>query len=315
MTKIDNDTHEIVEVSAEVFSTKLGLEILQGIKEQVIILGTVNVNRPGMQLAGFYGHFVAKRVQVIGEMEIEYLRGLTKTRRLKAIDEFMSQDIPCLILSTSIEPVPEILKCAKKYKRIVLRSKQNTTQLINKLVIYLNDLLAPHITMHGVLIDIYGVGVLLIGRSSIGKSETALELVQRDHRLIADDAVTIKRVNDILIGSSPPVIRNFLEVRGIGIVDISNMYGAGSVRMDNSIDLIVELEEWDNKKAYDRLGEDNKTHCILGVEVSKLLIPVKPGRNLAAILEVAARNFRLKSMGYDTLKELNSRMEKNGKSN
>jgi len=310
MTRIEYDTHEIATVSAETFSAKLDLEILHGAKEQAITLGTVNVNRPGMQLAGFYGHFVAKRVQVIGEMETEYLRGLSQTRRLKAIEEFMAQDIPCLILSTAIEPVPEILRCAKKYKRIILRSKLNTTQLINKLVIYLNDLLAPHVTIHGVLIDIYGVGVLIIGRSSIGKSETALELVQRDHRLIADDAVTIKRVNDILIGSSPPVIRNFLEVRGIGIVDISNMYGAGSVRMDNSVDLIVELEEWDSKKVYDRLGEENRTHCILGVEVSKLLIPVKPGRNLAAILEVAARNFRLKSMGYDTLRELNNRMDK-----
>ena len=310
MINFEQDTHEIVDVSAEEFSAKLDLEVIAGNREQTITLGTVNVNRPGMQLTGFYGHFVAKRVQVIGEMEIEYLRGLSNAKRLKAIEEFMAQDIPCLILSTSIEPLPEILKCAKTHKRIVLRSKLNTTQLINKLVIYLNELLAPHVTIHGVLIDIYGVGVLIIGRSSIGKSETALELVQRDHRLVADDAVTIKRVNDILIGSSPPVIRNFLEVRGIGIVDISNMYGAGSVRMDNSIDLIVELEEWDNKKAYDRLGEENKTHCILGVEVAKLLIPVKPGRNLAAILEVAARNFRLKSMGYDTLRELNSRIGK-----
>ena len=310
MTKIQYDAEEI-EVSAEAFASKLDLEILQGTGEQMVALSTVNVNRPGMQLAGFYGHFVAERIQVIGEMEIEYLRELTQTRRTKAINELMACNIPCLILSTSIEPVPEILKCAKKHKRIVLRSKLNTTQLINKLVIYLNDLLAPQKTIHGVLIDIYGVGVLIIGRSSVGKSETALALVQRNHRLVADDAVSIKRVNGILIGSAPSVIRNFMEVRGIGIIDISSMYGAGSVRLTKKIDLVVELEEWDDKKEYDRLGGDNKTHTILDVEVSKHIIPIKPGRSLASILEVAARNYSLKVMGYDTLKELNDRMAAN----
>jgi len=304
----DYDDNIVASVTAGQFCARLDLELLAGKDEQNLTFSTVNVNRPGLQLAGFYGHFVAKRAQVIGEMEMEYLRRLTSAERKKTVDSLLRRDIPCLIISTSIEPCSEILDSAKKHNRIVFRSKFNTTHLINKLVIYLNELLAPHMTIHGVLVDIYGVGVLLIGRSSIGKSETALELVQRDHRLVADDAVNIKRINDRLVGSAPAIIRNFMEVRGIGIIDISSMYGAGAVKLTKMVDLVVELETWEDGKVYDRLGEEGKSHTILDIDLPKLVIPVKPGRNLASILEVAARNYRLKSMGYDTLKELNNRV-------
>ena len=305
---MDSNNDMIVGVKVEEFCKRLELETLVGKPQDTLTFSTVNVNRPGLQLAGFYGHFVPKRAQVIGEMEMEYLRALTSNKRKKVLDELFCRDIPCLIISTSIEPCPEILESAKNHSRIVLRSKSSTTQLINMLVIYLNDLLAPNLTIHGVLVDIFGVGVLLIGRSSVGKSETVLELIQRYHRLVADDAVIIKRVNNRLIGSSPEIIRNFMEVRGIGIIDISSMFGAGAVKLTKVIDLVVELETCDDTKIYDRLGEDTATHTILDISLSKLTIPVKPGRNLASILEVAARNYRLKSMGYDTLQELNNRV-------
>jgi len=298
-------------VKTEDFCDALGLEILHKGNAD-IPLSTVNVNRPGLQLAGYYEHFGVERIQIIGEMEMAYLHSLGDKERAKAVCKYFSHDVPCIILSSNLEPLPEIGVCAKKHGRTLLRSPLRTTDVFNKIVSYLNDMLAPTETRHGVLVDLYGVGVLIIGEAGVGKSETALELVQRGHRLVADDAVLIRRINNRLIGTSPEIIRHFMEVRGIGIVDIYKMFGVGAVKLTKVMDLVVELEDWDDNKEYDRLGTNNEKIDILGQLLTKITIPVKPGRNLAVILEVAARNHRLKTMGVSALDELNKRMENRG---
>lgn len=290
------------------FCRQLDLEILHRNGKDTIRFSTFNINRPGLQLAGYYDHFVSARVQVFGEQETAYMREMTPEKRAEACDKLFSFDIPCVVISSSLEPCKELMASAEKYGRVVLRSSQRTTMFINELSIFLNRLLAPTETIHGVLMDMYGVGVLMIGKSSVGKSETALELIQRGHRLVADDAVCIKRVNDRLIGAAPGVIRYFMELRGIGIIDVRQMYGAGAIRLTKGIDLVIKLETWDEDKEYDRLGNGKERYSILEVELPMHTVPVKPGRNLAIILEAAARNYRLKSMGFDTLAELDNRM-------
>lgn len=289
------------------FAKKLDLEIIYQGKEY-ITLSTININRPGIQLTGFYTHFGADRVQIMGEMEFAYLKSLTEEQRYESLDKYFSYPLPCLIISTNLEPLKEMVELVQKHQIPLLRSKQRTTFIFNDISTYLNDLLAPTITMHGVLIDMYGVGVLITGQSGIGKSENALELVQRGHRLVADDAVVIRRVNDRLIGSSPENIRYFMEVRGIGIIDVRNMYGVGAVKRTKVIDMVVHLEKWDDKKDYDRLGSSTEEIDILDHKLPRIVVPVKPGRNVAVILEVAARDHRLKSMGFSALDELNKRM-------
>lgn len=290
------------------FAQKLHLEILNRGAEEFITFSTVNVNRPGLFLSGYQQHFPSERVQLIGESETAYLATVPAARLKEALDGLFKQKIPCLIISTKINPSPALLAAAEKYGCPVFRSEKNTTAITNELVLYLNDLLAPTESRHGVLVDIYGIGVMLTGNSGVGKSETALELVQRGHRLIADDAVIIKRINDRLIGTSPPIIRYFMEVRGIGIVDIRSMYGVGAVMLSQSLDLIVEMEIWNNQKSYDRLGITDEMSEILGVKIPRIVLPVKPGRNLAILLEVAARNHRLKSLGYNSAEELDKRI-------
>ncbi len=298
-----------MDLKVEDFAAQAGLEILHRGSKETIHFSTFNINRPGLQLAGYYEHFGYERVQVVGEQEMSYLKKMKPEDRLKACETFLKYEIPCLVISTVLEPIPELMAAAEKYDRVVLRSSLRTTMIMNELSILLNELLAPTQTIHGVLMDLYGVGVLIIGNSSVGKSETALELIQRNHRLVADDAVTIKRVNDRLIGAAPSVIRCFMEVRGIGIIDIRAMYGAGAVKLTKMIDMVIKLEEWDPEKEYDRFGNVKEVHNIFDVELPMHTIPVKPGRNLAVILEVAARNYRLKSMGYDTLAELDNRIK------
>ncbi|MDR2202169.1 MAG: HPr(Ser) kinase/phosphatase [Clostridiales bacterium] len=299
------------DVKIDEFCARLGLEALHAGGKESIHFSTFNINRPGLQFAGFFEHFSAERVQVVGEQEMAYLKTLSDEARMNACEALFKHDFPCLVVSTVLEPVRELMLCAEKYNRVVLRSKLRTTMIMNELSIFLNELLAPTQTIHGVLMDLYGVGILIIGNSSIGKSETALELIQRNHRLIADDAVVIKRISDRLVGASPPVIRYFMEVRGIGIIDIRSMYGAGAVKLTKVIDMVVRLEEWDVTKEYDRLGNVKEAYNIFDVELPMHTVPVKPGRNLAVILEVAARNYRLKSMGYDTLTELEHRLGDN----
>lgn len=298
-----------MDVKVEDFAAKLNLEVLHRGEKGYMHISTFNINRPGLQLAGYYQHFGQERVQVLGEMEMAFLKQLEPVKRMQAVERLFKYDFPCMVISTGGEPCEEIMQCADKYDRVVLRSSLRTTMIMNELSIFLNELLAPTETIHGVLLDLYGVGVLLVGKSSVGKSETALELVQRNHRLVADDAVCIKRVSDRLVGTSPSIIRYFMEVRGIGIVDVRQLYGAGAVKLTKVIDMVVKLETWDEEKEYDRLGNVKETYTILGMDMPMYTVPVKSGRNLAVILEVAARNHRLKDMGYDTLKELDERIK------
>ncbi len=294
------------DIGVDEFAAKLNLEILHRGSGKMH-MATFNINRPGLQLAGYFEHFGKDRVQVLGEMETAYLNQLPPKKRMESVERLFKYDFPCLVVSGGCEPCDEISVCAKKYGRAVFKSRSRSTMIINELSIFLNELLAPRIVIHGVMLDLYGVGVLMIGKSSIGKSETALELIQRNHRLVADDAVCIKRVSDKLVGSSPSVIRYMMEVRGIGIVDVRQMYGTGAVRFSQSVDMVVKLENWDYEKQYNRLGGETEKYNILGMDVPMYTIPVKSGRNLAAIIEVAARNHRLKDMGYDALAELEQR--------
>jgi len=299
----------IQKVKINDFCEALELEVLYRGGE-FIGLSTVNISRPGLQLAGFYEHFGSERVQIMGEMEFAYLDTLDEAARISALENYFSHKMPCIVVSTGLELPPEMFACAAKYGRTLLRSPLRSTEIINKIIAYLNEVLAPNETRHGVLVDLYGVGMLITGQSGIGKSETALELVQRGHRLVADDAVIIRHINDRLIGASPENIRHFMEVRGIGIIDVYKMYGAGAVKLAKVLDLVVELENWNDGKEYDRLGIGEDYIEILGHKLPKLTIPVRPGRNNAVILEVAARNHRLKTMGVSALDELNKRLIK-----
>ena len=294
-------------VYAHEFCIKLDLEMVykgRGTME----FDNISVSRPGLQLAGFFKYFDASRDQVIGNSEYEYLLNLHSDERLAVLKKlFAFPDIPCVILARELPVMDELLQAAAEVECPVFRSNKITSILINELVMYLNRLLAPSMTVHGVLLDVYGAGILLTGHSGIGKSETALELIKRGHRLVADDAVYIKKIAEQLIGSSNDMIRYFMEIRGIGIINVKNMYGTGSVMYEKEVELVMELEDWKDGKQYDRLGEELQWETILGIKKPKLTIPVKPGRNLAIIIEVAARNYRLKSMGYDAAKELISR--------
>lgn len=264
-----------------------------------------DTNRPGLQFAGFYEYFDNKRIQVMGKMESAYLQGLEPEIRRKRIEDLLSYHFPALVITRGLEIFPEMLELAPNYEIPILRTDESTTVFISKLINFLNLQLAPRITRHGVLIEIYGEGVLIMGESGVGKSETAVELVKRGHRLIADDAVEIRRASNItLVGSSPDNIRHFLELRGIGIVNARQLFGIGSVKMSEKIDMVVEMELWNPEKTYDRMGVDTHYMTILGVKVPLLNIPVKPGRNLAVILEVAAMNNRQKKMGYNAAKDL-----------
>ncbi len=269
------------------------------------LISSNDTNRPGLQFAGFYEYFDNKRVQVMGKMETSYLTGLEPEVRRKRIEDFLSYRFPALIITRSQEVFPEMLELAPNYEVPIFRTDESTSVFIAKLMAFLQLELAPRITRHGVLIEIYGEGVMIMGESGVGKSETAVELVKRGHRLIADDAVEIRKASNItLVGSSPDNIRHFLELRGIGIVNARQLFGIGSVKMSEKIDMVVEMELWNPEKTYDRMGVDTHYMTILGVKVPLLNIPVKPGRNLAVILEVAAMNNRQKKMGYNAAKDL-----------
>ena len=296
---------DMIEVTLPVkkFAADLELEIMFFQKEE-ITLNTVNVSRPGLQLAGFFDYFGANRIQVLGNAEMQFIKKMSYEERVYSLTQFFKYPMPCIILAKNIEVPAELIEIARSSGVPMFKSDFTTTTLVNHIVMYLNKLLAPTVTMHAGLIDVYGVGLLLIGKSGIGKSETALELVKRGHRLIADDSVIISRIETTLTGKAPEAIKYFMEIRGIGIIDVRSMYGIGAVMQEKHIELVVELEKWDEEKQYDRLGNTNQTQKILDVELPKIVIPVKPGRNLAIILEIAARNHRQKEMGYDALKEL-----------
>lgn len=277
-----------------------------------------DVNRPALQLAGFFDYFDPTRLQIIGKVEHTYLQKMSQVERAQCIERLMSyKDIPCIVLCREeINPFPEMIACAEKYGIPIFKTCEATTSFIAEVNRWLHVELAPRISMHGVLVDIYGEGVLITGESGIGKSETALELVRRGHRLVADDAVEIKRVSGTtLLGSAPEVIRHFIEVRGIGIVDVKQIFGIGSVKEMKNIDLVVKLELWDQNRQYDRLGLTNEYMDILGINVVSHSIPIRPGRNLAIICETAAINFRQKKMGYNAAEALNKRVMNNLQNN
>ena len=272
---------------------------------QEILIDENDVTRPGLQLMGFYEYFNPERMQIIGKMEFAYLSTIDEETRTQRLDMLMSRHIPALIIARELPYFSEMLDLAKKYDVPLLRSKESTSNFISGLIAFLNLNLAPRLTRHGVLIEIYGEGVFITGESGVGKSETAIELVKRGHRLVADDAVEIRKVSNIsLVGSSPDNIRHFLELRGIGIINARRLFGIGAVKNTEKIELIVEMEQWNPEKIYDRMGVDTQFATILGVKIPMLTIPVKPGRNLAVILEVAAMNNRQKKMGYNAATEL-----------
>ncbi len=268
-----------------------------------------DVNRPGLQLMGFYEYFNPERIQIIGKMEFAYLATIDEKTRKERLQLLFAQRIPALIITRELPHFSEMLELAKEYEVPLLRSKESTSNFMSGLIAFLNLNLAPRVTRHGVLIEIYGEGVFITGESGVGKSETAIELVKRGHRLVADDAVEIRKVSNIsLVGSSPDNIRHFLELRGIGIINARRLFGIGAVKMTEKIDLVVELEQWNSEKVYDRMGVDTEFVSLLGVKIPSLTIPVKPGRNLAVILEVAAMNNRQKKMGYNAARELLNRL-------
>ncbi len=275
---------------------------------EILIINN-DINRPGLQLTGFYAYFNTEKIQICGNTEFAYLDNLTLEQRKATLDKLFSYKFPALLITRSHEPFPEMLEAAKAHGVPILSTSADTSETMARIIALLNLNLAQRITRHGVLIEIYGEGVLIVGESGVGKSETAIELVKRGHRLVADDAVEIKKVSAItLVGSSPDNIRHFIELRGIGIINARRLYGMGAVKMTENIDLVVKLEPWDTNRVYDRMGVDSEYTNILGVNVPSITIPVKPGRNLAVILEVAAMNNREKKMGYNAAQELLSNL-------
>ena len=268
------------------------------------------INRPGLQLAGFYDYFPPKNIQIIGKIENAYLMQFSAEERLQKFDRLFSTGIPALLIAHDTEILPECIKATEIHDITILKSQKETSELIVSMISRLKDELAPSITRHGVFVEIYGEGILIVGDSGIGKSEAAIELIKRGHRLIADDAVVIKRVDSkTLMGSAPELIRNYIELRGIGVVDVRRIFGLSSVKWTEKIDLIVQLEMWKPGTEYDRIGNEYHYMDILDVKVPHITIPIQPGRNLAVILEVAAMNNRQKRQGYDSAKEFAERID------
>lgn len=270
------------------------------------------VNRPALQLSGFFDHFDSDRVQIIGYVEYTYLQTLDYERKIKIYDELVTYKVPCIVYSRNLEPDKELIEKATKQDIPIFQTEKQTSGFMAELIRWMNVKLAPCISIHGVLVDVYGVGVLIMGESGIGKSEAALELIKRGHRLVTDDVVEIRRVSDeTLVGSAPDITRHFIELRGIGIVDVKSMFGVQSVRETQNIDLVITLEDWSREKEYDRLGLEESYTEFLGNKVVCHNIPIRPGRNLAIIVESAAVNHRQKQMGYNAAQELYKRVQEN----
>ena len=281
-----------------------------------IRLTVEDVSRPGIQLAGFFDHFDPMRLQVLGNVEMSYLARLSDKARASILDQLFSYKFPALLITRNISPNPQCIEMAKKHNITLLRSTDPTSTMVSAIITYLKSALAPRVTRHGVLMEIYGEGVLLTGESGIGKSEAAVELLKRGHRLISDDAVEIKKISsNSLIGTAPELIRDYVELRGIGIVNVAKLFGMGAVKIDNSIDLVVNIVPWNTHEVYDRLGLEDQYTEILGVKIPMNTIPITPGRNLAVILEVAAMNNRQRKFGYNPAREftehINRHFEKN----
>ena len=276
-----------------------------------IRLTVEDVSRPGMQLAGYFDYFDPVRLQVLGRVEMSYLEKLTAQERARIYDRLFSYRFPALLIARDFRPSEECLAMAQKHNVTVLSSPQATSTIVSTIITYLKAALAPRITRHGVLMEVYGEGVLLIGDSGIGKSEAAVELLKRGHRLIADDAVEIRRVSSgSLVGTAPELIRNYIELRGIGIVNVAKLFGMGAVKAENEIDLVVNIVHWNQNETYDRIGIEEQYMDILGVNIPMNTIPITPGRNLAVILEVAAMNNRQRKMGYNAALEFTQQIDR-----
>ncbi len=276
-----------------------------------VLISTADVNRPALQIVGFYDYFDVRRIQVVGKVELTYLEQFPAEKREALLAELFKRKIPCLVITRGMQIPPEMGELAKRYDVTLLRTEEATSDFMSALISYLNVQIAPRRTRHGVLVEVYGEGILILGESGVGKSENAIELLKRGHRLVADDAVEIKRVSSkTLVGSSPEIIRHFVELRGIGIIDVKEIFGIGAVKDTESIDMVIHLEQWVEGKQYDRLGMVDEYTNIMGINVPSLTVPVRPGRNLAIIIEVAAMNNRQKRMGYNAAVELNNRLLK-----
>ena len=291
---------------------EFGLQVAYAATDYAAIRLTVeDVARPGLQLAGYFDHFEPMRLQVLGNVEMSYLEKLSATERSMIFDRLLSYKFPALLIARNIPPDAECLAMARKHNVTILQSSEATSTIVSAIIAYLKAALAPRITRHGVLMEVYGEGLLLIGESGIGKSETAVELLKRGHRLIADDAVEIRRAStSSLVGTAPELIRNYIELRGIGIINVAKLFGMGAVKLENEINLVVNIVAWNNQQVYDRLGLEEQYTDILGVKVPMYTIPITPGRNLAVILEVAAMNNRQKKMGYNAAMEFTEQINR-----
>ncbi len=274
-----------------------------------ILISSSDINRPGLQLAGFLDNFDSNRLQIMGRSEFTFLEGFAVEDRREALDKYFALKFPALLITRGLQLYPEMLEYAEKNNIALLRTEDVTSSFMSAIISFLNVQIAPRRTRHGVLVEVYGEGILILGESGVGKSEAAIELVKRGHRLVADDAVEIKKVsNKTLVASSPEIIRHFVELRGIGIIDVKQIFGIGAVKDTENINLIIHLEPWEEGKQYDRLGMVDEFTNIMGINIPSLTIPVKLGRNLAVIIEVAAMNNRQKRMGYNAAVELNNRL-------
>ena len=300
------------QVSLQKIADEFSLEILNGQDLDKIKVEIADLNRPGLQLSGFFEYFDKNRIQVLGKNESSYLTSFDEETQEKKIDVFFSKQPVAVVVARNLHISDMMIEKAKKYDIPLFRTQDTTSSFTSALNAFLNVHLAPRITRHGVLVEVYGEGVLLLGESGVGKSEAAIELIKRGHRLIADDAVEIRKVsNKTLVGSSPENIRHYIELRGIGIINVRRIFGMGAIKATEKIDMIINLEPWKNQGTYDRMGLDTETTEILGIDVTSTTIPIKPGRNLAVIIEVAAMNNRHKKMGYNAAKELLAKLSAN----
>lgn len=292
------------------FVQNFGLEVLnQGSDFDSAELTIMDVNRPGLQFHNFYDYFDPRRLQVIGKAEYTFLKSLTPERRKKCFDDLFLYDIPALVICRGLDICPEGLESAREHEKTLLRSQETTVEFTSQTIEYLNRELAPCITRHGVLLNIYGAGVMITGDSGIGKSEAAIELIMRGHHLVADDAVELRLISNQLVGTAPEVIRHYIELRGIGVIDVRQLFGMRAINLESQLDLVVHLEPWDDAKFYDRLGIEDHFTEILGVKVPIVTIPVRQGRNLASIIEVATMNNRYRRVGYNAAAELARRVD------
>ena len=288
---------------------KFQLELISGEEGINRPITTSDISRPGIEVAGYFEFYPAERIQLLGKTELSFFQELPEKEKILRMERLCTDITPAIIVTRGLEVPPELIEASERESVPVLRSTMKTTRLSSRLTNFLESKLAPTTAVHGVLVDIYGVGVLITGKSGVGKSETALELVKRGHRLVADDCVEIRQEDqDTLVGTSPELIEHLLEIRGLGIINVMTLFGAGAVRSNKKISLVINLEIWDAKKQYDRLGLDEDKMKIIDTEITKLTIPVRPGRNLAVIIEVASMNYRLKKMGVNAAQQFTDRL-------